>query len=88
MNGLPLFVPPPLDSVAPPFDHPACITNGYGRVIYAGETTDARGKHYPEGWVLPGGERTLDFNRANAVAHGIDDATHDALPASLLGLRT
>lgn len=68
MNDLPLLP----DGIAPPFDHPANITNGKGRVIYATETVDAGGVHHPEGWVLPGGERTQDFHRANAVAHGIN----------------
>lgn len=62
---------------APPaqFHDPRDISRGYGRVIWATATTDARGIYHPEGWVLPGGVRTGVRARAEAVADRIHDLT-------------
>jgi hypothetical protein len=58
------------DSVAV-FDHPNNIRRGYGRIVYAKATTDNQGHYHPEGWVLPGGQRTALRARAEAVADQI-----------------
>lgn len=52
-----------------------CI--GIGRVEYARATTIvSTGKHLPAGWVLPGGERTGDENKARQVAQNINEGRH------------
>jgi hypothetical protein len=53
------------------FTNPLDITIGWGRIIWA-EATEHKGLVHPAGWVLPGGERTLDRERAEAVARAID----------------
>lgn len=53
------------------FDHPNNISRGFGRVVYAMATTDHAGRYFPEGWVLPGGQRTCVRARAEAVADRI-----------------
>lgn len=62
----------PADHPAPPFEHPLDITVGRGRVIYADATTDMAGKHHPAGWVLPGGARTDDPERAVLAAESVN----------------
>lgn len=61
------------------FESPFDITIGKGRIIWADtlEYTSnagryAKGTVLPAGWVLPGGERTQDRARAEAVALAID----------------
>jgi hypothetical protein len=56
------------------FTNPLDITIGRGRIIWA-EATEHKGLVHPAGWVLPGGERTLDRERAEAVARAIDRRT-------------
>lgn len=48
------------------FDHPNDITIGKGRVIY---------EPAYEAWALPGGEKTKDRARAEAVAKEINEIT-------------
>lgn len=63
-----------LEGAAPAqFNDPRDISRGYGRVIWATATTDARGIYHPEGWVLPGGIRTNVRARAERVADRIHD---------------
>lgn len=56
------------------FSSPFDITIGKGRIIYA-EALEHKGAVLPAGWVLPGGERTQDRARAEAVASAIDKMT-------------
>jgi len=51
-----------------------CI--GKGRVEYARPAIDMAGKRHPEGWVLPGGERTQSEERARNVAMNINEGNH------------
>jgi hypothetical protein len=55
--------------------HPRTIRRGVGRVIYAPAQTTTAGQYLPEGWALPGGERTVSQARAEAVADNIDRIT-------------
>ena len=48
------------------FEHPNDITIGYGRIVY---------EPAYEAWALPGGEKTKDRTRAEAVAKAIDEIT-------------
>lgn len=50
------------------FAHVKNIAIGLGRVIWADGTTDCAGKAHAPGWVVPGGQRTLDEARARAAA--------------------
>ena len=52
---------------APAFSDKRNITSGMGRVIWA----PAAGPFRPEGWVLPGGLRTTDEDKAWFAAHAI-----------------
>lgn len=57
------------------FDHPKNFSIGAARLIWADATdavhcTDKVAR--PEGWVLPGGERTTDTGRVMAVAAAMD----------------
>jgi len=60
------------------FTNPLDITIGRGRIIWAealtyeGKRPPYQGGTFLEGWVLPGGERTQDRERAEAVARAID----------------
>ena len=54
------------------FTHPKNITIGVGRVIWALKTQDATGINHPDGWVLPGGQRTTSREIAEAVARNIN----------------
>jgi hypothetical protein len=55
------------------FDHPKNIRIGNGRILWAKACTCTAGIHHPEGWILPGGERTQDSARAHAAALTIDE---------------
>lgn len=55
------------DSLSDRFNHPKNITIGVGRIIWAGKCGLIE-----EGWVLPGGRRTTDFDEALAMAFTID----------------
>lgn len=55
------------------FDHPKNIRVGNGRVLWAAAKTCTAGIHHPEGWVLPGGVRTRDEQRAKAAAAAINE---------------
>ena len=55
------------------FHHPKNITVGNGRVLWAKASTGTNGIHQPEGWILPGGERTRDEQRAHAAAQAIHE---------------
>jgi hypothetical protein len=57
------------------FNDPRDITVGRGRIIYARATVDFNGNKHPEGWVLPGGQRTRSREIAETVAHNIDQIT-------------
>lgn len=51
---------------------------GAGLVPWADAVRDDSGEiTYPAGWVLPGGERTIVRERAEAVAHEIDRLTKE-----------
>jgi len=54
------------------FDDVRNITVGKGRVIWAPATVTGSKQFFPEGWVLPGGRRTLDREEAEAAARAID----------------
>lgn len=60
------------------FDHKNNITVGKGRVLWGKSATCTSGLHHPEGYVLPGGVRTLDRARAHAVASAIDELSRSA----------
>ncbi len=49
-------------------NHPNNITLGLARVIWAPACRPIGGSHLPDGWALPGGERTTDSGRALQVA--------------------
>jgi hypothetical protein len=55
------------------FYHPKNITSGFGRIVFAKATTTLAGHYMPEGWVLPGGQRTSDEARAKRCADSIDE---------------
>lgn len=57
----------PENRIAPAFNDKRNITSGMGRVIWA----PAAGPFRPEGWVLPGGLRTTDEDKAWFAAHAI-----------------
>jgi hypothetical protein len=50
------------------FKNPLNVNVGQARVIYAESTTVKGGAFVAEGWVLPGGRRTLDLKMATAFA--------------------
>jgi hypothetical protein len=53
------------------FDDPRDITIGAGRIVWAkAKYRDER--RFPEGWVLPGGKRTLSRDDAEFAAKQID----------------
>lgn len=54
------------------FDDVRNYTYGYGRLIWAEAALTNDGMLHPPGWVLPGGERTNDIEKAAAVAKWID----------------
>jgi hypothetical protein len=54
------------------FDDVRNITVGKGRIIWAPATVVGTNRFLPEGWVLPGGKRTLDREEAEAAARAID----------------
>jgi hypothetical protein len=54
------------------FYHPRNITVGKGRILWARAATCCSGILHPDGWVLPGGERTQNRNVAHAAAMAID----------------
>ena len=54
------------------FDHPMDIVRGEGRIVFAREGTIANDRIFRPGWVLPGGERTDDQERAVAAAQAIN----------------
>jgi hypothetical protein len=53
------------------FNDPRNITIGTARVIYAEATRPRAKAPVQAGWVLPGGERTDDYNEAVRVAQWI-----------------
>ena len=53
------------------FDHPKNITWGRARIVYAPAQPTAHGQ-LPQGWALPGGQRTTDASRALRIAQAID----------------
>lgn len=55
------------DSLNDRFNHPKNITIGVGRIIWA-----SKYGLIEEGWALPGGRRTTDFDEAWAMAFTID----------------
>lgn len=48
------------------------IVIGKGRILWGTATYTSRNMRYEEGWVLPGGQRTTDFEVAQAYARWID----------------
>lgn len=48
------------------------ITIGKGRILWGTATQTSRNMIVEEGWVLPGGQRTKDFEVAQAYARWID----------------
>ena len=48
------------------------IIVGQGRILWGTATQTSRNMEYKEGWVLPGGQRTTDFEVAQAYARWID----------------
>lgn len=54
------------------FTHANNITVGHARVIWAPACHPVGGKPLPDGWALPGGERTIDRGRAVQVAVAMD----------------
>ncbi len=54
------------------FDHPNNITMGHARVIWAAACHPIGCSPIPDGWALPGGERTTDSGRALQVATAMD----------------
>ena len=61
------------------FWHPENLSSGKGRILYAKGSTGCDGVWRPEGWCLPGGERTTNRQRAFAVAVEIDRLTNEEL---------
>lgn len=58
-----------------PYENVKNVREGLGRIIWGDATRDRDGCPYTPGWVLPGGERTLDERRAHEVALYIDSVT-------------
>lgn len=63
------------------FANPLDIVIGKGRIIWGDALVYTpekghymKGQIFSEGWVLPGGERTQDRNRAEAAARAINGA--------------
>lgn len=54
------------------FTHANNITMGHARVIWAPACHPVGSNALPDGWALPGGERTTDRLRATLVAAAID----------------
>jgi hypothetical protein len=48
------------------------ITIGKGRILWGTATQTSRNMVYEEGWVLPGGQRTKNYDVAQAYASWID----------------
>lgn len=48
------------------------ISVGKGRILWGTATQTSRNMIVEEGWVLPGGQRTKDFEVAQAYARWID----------------
>jgi hypothetical protein len=53
------------------FDDPRDITIGVGRIVWA-KAKYRDEKRFPEGWILPGGKRTLSQDEAEFAAKQID----------------
>ena len=49
------------------------ISVGKGRILWGTATQTSRKEIVGEGWVLPGGKRTTDFEVAQAYARWIDE---------------
>jgi len=49
------------------------ISIGKGRILWGTATQTSRNMIVEEGWVLPGGQRTKDFEVAQAYARWIDE---------------
>ena len=63
----------PIDDGRKVFEDARNLEYGQARILYGTATeTAARGK-YEEGWVLPGGTRTADFEVAHAAVQWIDE---------------
>ena len=56
-----------IDLANNPYEHKKNIHIGHGRIVW-GQPWGAM----PSGWVLPGGERTNDYDRATFAASAID----------------
>lgn len=69
---------PARESKAAPFFDSRNVNLGGARVIWATSTVDAAGVSHAEGWVLPGGERTVNRERVASVARLIARATRAA----------
>jgi hypothetical protein len=65
------------DSLPASFYHPRNISYGRGRILWAKAATCCSGILHPEGWVLPGGERTQNRNVAQAAAIAIDEMSSE-----------
>ena len=48
------------------------LSAGNGRILWGTATYTSRNIEYKEGWVLPGGQRTINFEVAQAYARWID----------------
>ena len=46
---------------------------GKGRILWGTATQTSRNMVYEEGWVLPGGQRTKNYDVAQAYASWIDE---------------
>ncbi len=60
------------DAAAPPLDHKHNLNIGRARLIWADACMPLNRPVCPEGWVLPGGERTNNRDRAMRVAKNMD----------------
>ncbi len=60
------------DVPAPPLDHKHNLNIGCARLIWAEACTPFGKSPYPAGWVLPGGERTIDRTRALRIVKNMD----------------
>lgn len=62
----------PGDLAAPPLDHKHNLNVGSARLIWADACTPFGKPQSPAGWVLPGGDRTIDRNKALRVVKNMD----------------
>ena len=69
--------PRPDSSAQSPLDHPNNITVGTATIVYAPSQKTKDNTAHPQGWVLPGGKRTID--RATAVLAAVNIYKHHPL---------